>query len=287
MQQAEATVYLNGQYASKHAACWSVEDRGTLFADGVYEVVRYYAGRPFEIERHINRLQRSLAGIRLAEPGDVEHLKQISDAVVERNGLADAKVYWQITRGAAPREHAFPTEPIPGVLVMAYPAAPLEQASPPATCKAALHPDRRWADCWIKSLMLLPNVLAKQAAHDAGADEAILHHGQTITEGSATSVMAVCGGTLYTHPLDGRILGSITRQVLLEAAAELAIPVRERAPTVAQLRAADEVIICGTTTHVAAVTHLDDQPIADGAVGPVTQRLHAALLERMEAQCLR
>jgi D-alanine transaminase len=287
MSETEPVVYLNGRYVAKSSACLCVEDRGALFADGVYEVVRYYAGRPFELDRHLDRLRRSLAGIRLALPDAVASLRQISDTVVKRNGLTDAKVYWQVTRGAAPRAHVFPMDAEPSVLVMAYPAEPIDEApSEPAALGATLHPDRRWADCWIKSLMLLPNVLARQAAEEQGAQEAILHAGNRVTEGSATSVMMVEDGAVWTHPLDGAILGSITREVLLECAEALDIPAHESSFTVQTMRTADEVLLCGTTTHVAAVTHIDEAPVGDARPGPVARQLHAALMERVDAQCL-
>ena len=284
-QACEPVVYLNGAYLAKSAAHWPIEDRGTMFADGVYEVVRYYGGRGFAVDRHIERLKRSLAGIRLAMPREVDSLHTISNRVVAESGLSDAKVYWQVTRGTAERAHPFPTQTPANVLVLAYGAEPIELNAAPAALRASFQPDRRWADCWIKSLMLLPNVLAKQAAIEAGAEEAILHAGSKVTEGSATTVFIVCDGTLYTHPLDGAILGSITRELVIEQARSLGIAVKQVAFDCAALRAADEVFVCGTTTHVAAVTQVDDVCIGDGEVGPITRRLHAALLQQIGETC--
>jgi D-alanine transaminase len=285
MQEAGPIVYLNRQFMPKHEATLSVEDRGTLFADGVYEVLRYYDGQPFALEDHLARLQRSLSGIDLHLPYPVDELGAISDRLVRENQLAQAKVYWQITRGPATRQHAFPARPAPTVLMLAYPDQPLDAASEPPALSASLQPDRRWADCWIKSLMLLPNVLARQAAAQRGADEAILQHEGRVTEGSATSVMMVKNGQLYTHPLNGSILGSITRQILLQCAEALSIPAYEQVFTVEAMLNADEVLICGTTTHVAGITHVDDKPISTGQVGAVTCRLHDALIQRIARDC--
>jgi len=280
MSESDELVYLNGQEVPKREACLSVEDRGALFADGVYEVVRYYGGRGFALDRHMARLHRSLQGIRLEPPASLEQLPTVTDRLVERNGLTEAKAYWQVTRGAAARDHRFPGAAEPTVLVMTYPAepAPLE----PVALTGMLAEDRRWADGWIKSLMLLPNVLARQRAAENGADEAILHHGETITEGSATSVMMVRDGEIWTHPLDGRILGSITRQVMTEQARRAGVSVREAPFSVEALYRADEALICGTTTHVAGLTHVDGEPIGGGHIGPLTRRLHEWLLTAID-----
>lgn len=285
MARSEPIVYLNGRYLPKAEAGLPVEDRAALFGDGVYEVVRYYNGRAFEMDRHIDRLKQSLCGIRVTPPASVDSLNAISDHVVEQSGLAEAKVYWQVSRGAAPREHTFPSDAEPTVLVMAYPAEPVDPRNTCPAMRAILHPDRRWADCWIKTVMLLPNVLAKQAAVDAGAGEAILHAHGHVTEGTTTSVFAVFEGELFTYPLDGRILPSITRQVLIECAQREGLTVREEPVSVAALYQAAEVLIASTTSHVTGITHVDDHPIADTRVGPVTQRLHAALLQRINDAC--
>ncbi|MFW6059704.1 MAG: aminotransferase class IV [Phycisphaeraceae bacterium] len=278
-------VYLNGSYLPKHKAALSVEDRGTLFGDGVYEVVRYYGGRPLAIEAHVDRLRASLRGIALDAPADVAQLPAISDELVQRNNMADAKVYWQITRGPAPRDHALPAQPQPSVLVMSYPAAPVDAQRDCPGWRAITAEDRRWQDCWIKSLMLLPNVLARHAAQAAGAHEAILHRDGTVTEGSSTNAMIVRNDTLRTHPADRHILGGVTRRLVLDLAQQLGYTVREEAFTLDELRAADEVLLTGTTTHVAAVTHIDDQPIGAAAPGPVARALHEAFVRHVQTQC--
>ena len=290
MPHAAPTVYLNGTYLPYSDATLSVEDRGTLFGDGVYEVLRYYAGRAFAMPDHTARLGRSLAGIDL-HGVDVDALADASDELVQRNRLADAKVYWQVTRGPATRSHLIPDPPDlpePTVLILAYPADPApttpRDAAAPTTTAATVE-DTRWTQCWIKSLMLLPNSLARTRAHAAGAGEAVFCRAKPgtdavhVTEGSTTNLMIVRGGELFTHPDDGWVLGGVTRLAVLRLAGELSIPVHEQPFTPDQMLAADEVFICGTTSEVTAVTAIDGRPMADAAAGPVTSRLYRAYLE--------
>lgn len=283
---AEPFVYLNGRVLPKSEACLSVEERGVFFADGVYEVTRYYAGRPFELDRHLARLDRSLQAIRLPPPPELPQLPRITDDLLDRNGTPDAKVYWQITRGPAPRDYALPRAARPTVLVIAYALGPIDLGEPCPTLRAATAPDERWSNCWIKSLMLLANMLAANAALDAGADVAILHRDGRVTEGAAANVFVVRDGVLWTHPADRWILPGVTRAVVLDLARELGLPVREEAVAVDELRAADEVFLTGTTTQVAAVTSVDGQTIGGGVPGPITRRLHAAFLDRVRQACL-
>lgn len=278
-------VYLNGQYLPKREAALSVEDRGTLFGDGVYEVTRYYGGRPLAMAAHLARLRRSMEAIEIDEPDDVPALPEISDALVQRNDLEDAKVYWQVTRGpASPRNHAIPERANPSVLVMTYPAPAVDPHAACPAWTAILAEDRRWGDCWIKSTMLLPNTLARSAANRAGCDEAILQCDGRVTEGTSTNVLVVKDGVIRTHPANRRILGGITRAIVLELARGQGRTVREEAVTVEELIGADEVMLTGTTTHIAAVTHVDARAIGDGRPGPVTEALHHALMQHVLEQ---
>lgn len=278
-------VYLNGAHVPRHEATLSVEDRGTLFGDGVYEVIRYFGGRPLAMQAHLDRLRRSLAGIELPEPEDIARLPEISDALVPRNGLSEAKVYWQVTRGPGPRQHVMPDDPSPSVLVMTYPASPIDpQASCPAW-RTTLVEDRRWGDCWIKSLMLLPNVLARSQAARVGCQEAIMQRDGVVTEGSSTNVFIATGGELRTHPADRHILGGVTRNLIIELAQQEGYRVRESACGVEQMLSADEVFLTGTTTHIAAVTHVGDQAIGDAQPGPMTHALHRALMQHVLETC--
>ncbi|MCX5661104.1 MAG: aminotransferase class IV [Planctomycetota bacterium] len=278
-------VYLNGRFLPRAEATVDVEDRGTLFGDGVYEVLRVYFGKPLALAAHIERLHRSLGGIRLTPPAEAERLGAITTELLERNALREAKVYWQITRGTGPREHAFPAQPRPTLLMTASPLNPIDPASAPTQIKAITAPDERWHNCWIKSLMLLPNLLARQRAAEAGAGEAIFHRDGVVTEGTTSSAYIVREGAVWTHPADRWILGGITRLVLLEEARKAGIAVEERAFGLEDLRSADEVIVSNTTSHGQAVTHIDGQPVGNAQAGPVARRLHGLLMKRIVAEC--
>lgn len=274
-------IFHNGEFMPESDARLAVQDRGVLFADGVYEVVRVDRGRVFEMDAHVQRLARSLAGIEL--PGvDAEDFAGWTHELLRRNQLTDAKVYWQVTRGPAVRDFVYPAEPSPTVTLIAYPMPPLDHVAPLRTGRAIVVDDCRWTKCWIKSLMLLPASLAKTRAEGAEAVEAIFErakpgsHEKHITEGASTNLLIVRDGVLCTHPDDGWVLGGITRQALLDLARGLGIPTDEDQPfTRDAVLAADEVLIC-STTQLVAITTVDEHPIADGKTGPVTQQLHAA-----------
>ena len=285
----DSSVYNNGTFHAPEDAHLSVEDRGTLFADGVYEVTHYFHGQAFAMQAHMDRIRRSLAGIRIDEPPHLAELPAVSDRLVAELGVESAAVYWQVTRGPARRDHRLPAEPAPTVLAMAY-AAPraqdkLEPDAPVPTGKVVLAEDVRWKQCWIKTLMLLPNVLARDAAIAAGAQDAILHEGDVVTEATASNAFIVRDGEVHTHPTNGRILPGITRDVLLELAHDEGIAVRERPVTVDELRGADEVFLSSTTTNVTAITHVDGEPIGSGQAGPVTTALHAAMSRHITQAC--
>eukprot|EP00752_Nemacystus_decipiens_P013970 g12406.t1 len=277
------TVYLNGQYLHRTHATLSVDERGVHFADGVYEVVRYFNGKPFTMAEHLERLKRSLDGIDLA--CDAEAIAAISDELVARNGLTDARVYWQVTRGPGLRNHVIADGLVPTVYLSAEPAEPLIDAPPLQTISAITTLDDRWHNCWIKSLMLLPNTLAKTRAVKAGAAEAIFVRDGRVTEGSSTNVFAVFDGELYTHPADRYILEGITRNVVIELAKELYIPIHEQAFNASDLPAAEEVFITGTGTLLAAVTEVDSNRIDDGQAGSITKQLWDAFVSRVQADC--
>lgn len=289
MASTGSIVYLNGAFLPRQDAKLDIEDRGALFADGVYEVIRYYRGRAFELQAHVERLRHSLDAVRIHRPDDFERLAALSDELVKRNAMPEAKVYWQITRGAAPRDHVFKAHggPKPTVLMLAYSADPVPANAPPKLFKTILHADERWNNCWIKSLMLLPNVLARTKASEAGAQEAILHRDGRVTECTASSLFIVKQGELITHPADQWVLGSITRHVLIDEARAIGIRVHERVFTVDELLAADEAIIAGTTVHVCAVTHIDGVERFGGRAGSIATRLQSLLMSRIDRVCPR
>ncbi|MEM7576690.1 MAG: aminotransferase class IV [Planctomycetota bacterium] len=287
----DATVFFDGQFCKATDARFALEERGVLFADGVYEVVRYDAGRPFAMQPHVDRLANSLKGIDLRGV-DAQQFATLSDELMDRNGLNDAKVYWQVTRGdAGPRDFLIPQPPeaetSPNLVLIAYPATPVDRAGDPISGAGHVVEDCRWTKCWIKSLMLLPASLAKTAAKQHGALEAIFERQKPgleeshITEGGSTNVFIVRDGELHTHPNDGWVLPGITRDVLLDAAQQdLGLTVREQTFTRAEMLAADEVFVC-STTQLNPLTSIDGTPIGDGQSHPLTTKLHHAYLDRI------
>ena len=277
MAREKQIVYLNGAYMDRGEASISPEDRGFLFADGVYEVVISYDGKLFRIEDHVARLRRSLGGISIRGV-DAAILAEIAPELISRNDLGDtdAIVYMQVTRGAAPRLHAFPAEGTPPT---AYAFArrfqlPIDMIRDGTEIITV--PDIRWTRCDIKSVSLLPNVLAKQKAEDEGAGEAVFVRDGALTEGTASNFAAVFGGSLVTHQDCGFILSGITKKVIFEICADLGIPVQERPVRTGEFAYADEAMILSTTKEIVPVVRVDERVVADGRPGPVTLRLQKA-----------
>ncbi|MDH3585081.1 MAG: aminotransferase class IV [Phycisphaerae bacterium] len=283
---AKDIVYLNGAWTARSQATVGIEDRGLMFGDGVYEMVRYYNAVGLAMAQHLERLEQSLAAVQIRLPPELAGLDQISDELMRRNELADASVYWQVTRGVAPRRHAFPPAGTPPtVLAMAYPAPAFDPAAPLPTVKAISRTDRRWQLCSVKSLNLLANVLDAQAAADAGANEAILVRDGLVTEGTSRSILIVEGSCLRTHPLTDLILDSITRRIVLDLASSQGLQVVQEPFDMKRLMAADEVIAAGTTTEVATVLSVDGNPIGGGGPGPVAERLFRAFRNYVARSC--
>lgn len=272
-------VFFNGRFLPKDEVRISPDDRGFLFADGAYEVIRIYAGRLFMMEEHLDRLRYSLGELRITLPRQqIEDLARIAGELIRLNDLAlgEATIYIQVTRGEAPRKHAFPSGPTqPTLYVMASPFhPPLEKWE--LGVGVILVPDVRWARCDIKSLMLAANVLANQAAKERGAEEAIFVRDGIITEGTHTNVCAVFDGQLVTHPATNQILAGITRGLVLELCSRIGIPSRQAPIPVSDLPSAGELLLLGTTTQITPVVQVDGRPVAGGRPGPVTRRLQEA-----------
>jgi D-alanine transaminase len=278
-------VHLDGRYLPLDEARISPEDRGFLFGDGVYESLRYYpvstdvaATRGlFAVDRHLARLRRSLHGIQLGGV-DVDAIPPIAAELLDRNGLRDrdASVYLQITRGAAPRQHAFPGELArPTVYAIARPFDP-PHAQWEHGIGVALVDDVRWGRCDVKSIALLANVLASEEARARGATEAVFVREGEITEGAHTAVAFVQEGRLRTHPETARILPSVTRALVLELCERLGIEIDERPLRRSELGDVQEMIVLGTTTEVMPVVRVDGEPVASGTPGPLTRRLQEA-----------
>lgn len=267
-------VHLNGRLLPIEQATVSVLDRGFVFGDGVYEVIPVYARRPFRLTAHLARLAHSLDAIRLDNPHDEAEWTALIEALIAQNTLRDQAVYLQVTRGAAPRDHAFPAGVAPTVFMM---STPLDAPTPRQVAegvRAIGVPDPRWARCDIKTISLLPNVLLRQMAVDAGVDEAILFRDGILTEGAASNIFAVERGTLLAPPKDHHMLPGITYDLVLELAAALAIPVRIGRLEEARVRAADELWFASSPREVLAIVTLDGKPVADGRPGPLFRRMH-------------
>lgn len=266
--------YLNGEYVALRDARISPLDRGFLFGDSVYEVLPVFAGRMFLFREHFDRLARSLREIRLENPHTHEEWHAILEQLVVRNGGGDMYVYLQVTRGMEfGRNHAFPAVPVkPTVFAMASPLPVFTDAQRATGLTAITVQDFRWGRCDIKSTALLANVLMKQQAADAGANEAIIVRDGEVLEGSSTSVFIVVGGVLVTPPNSHRILPGTTRDAALSLATDV-MPVEIRSISIDELRAADEVWISAATRDVLPVTRVDGAPIGAGRPGPSYLRL--------------
>lgn len=274
-------IWLNGDVLPMADARLNVEDRGFQFADGVYEVVRLYDGQPFTLAEHLERLQRSAAGIELALPKSPREIADHVMRFVPRAGVRDGMVYLQLTRGVAPRNHVFPDHAHPTLLFYARPLPPVPPPGTAAGVRLMTVADERWKRCWIKAIALLPNVLAKNAAAAKGFDEAVFVENGIASECSASNLFAVLGNKLVTHPVGSKVLPGITRQVLIQVAAAMRLKVEERPLGIDEVRHADELFITSTTREISWASTLNDLTIGDGACGPITLRLHRAFQRRV------
>jgi len=278
--------YVNGHFVPHRQALVHIEDRGFQFADGVYEVCAVRAGRFLDEEGHWSRLKRSLGELAIESPLTAGALRLISRELLRRNRVRDALLYLQVTRGVAPRDHAFPKGARPSV-VMTLKHFDFEKAEARAAAGVAVRtlPDLRWARCDIKSVGLLPNVLAKQAAKSAGAFEAwLVDEAGAITEGASSNAWIVSAqGKLVTRHLDQAVLPGITRQTILGVVAAKRLALEERAFSLAEARAAREAFISSATTFVTPVIKIDDAPVGDGRPGEVARALRKAYIAAVAA----
>ncbi len=266
--------FVNGQFMPLAEAVVSVEDRGFQFGDGVYEVIRTYGGRPFQLNAHLARLERSAKAIDLPCPlSSAQWAERVAEGI-RLAGYQECKVYLQLTRGPAPRDHVFPTAVHPTV-VMTVRELHLLSEGLRSGVGAITIPDFRWGRCDIKSIGLLANVLARQRAKEAGAFEAIFIRDGEVTEGAVSNVMIVRRGVLVTAPEGEHILSGVTRSLVLELARKEGLAVQERPVSEAELRGADEVFLTGTTVEVLPVNRIDGITIGSGRPGPVASLLAA------------
>ena len=269
------TVYLNGQFLPLEDAKVSVLDRGFIYGDGVYELVPVYGRRPYRLRQHLARLQRSLDGIRLANPHTDAEWEAIIAGLIGRMTFADQGVYLQVTRGAAKRDHAFPAGVAPTVFMMSNPLVLPSREQVERGVAVVTAVDERWLHCDLKTISLLGNVLARQLAVDAGATETVLFRNGYLTEASASNVLLVRGGVIVAPPKDNQILPGITYDVAFELAREGGLPIEVRPVPKDEALAADEMWLSSSTKEVLAVTSLDGRPFAGGTPGPVFRKVHA------------
>lgn len=283
---ADPVAWLNGAFLPLAEARISPLDRGFLFADGVYEVIPAYRGRLFALEPHLGRLERGLAALGLTGAPERADLEALLVELAARNGGGDLAVYLQITRGAPPaRDHAFPAATPPTVFAMASPLKPAPAAQLRDGIAAVTLEDIRWGACHLKTIALLPNVLARQQALDRGAADAILVRDGLLTETAAGNLFLVRDGGLLTPPADHRILPGITRALLLELAAAAAIPYQERELPAAELATARELWLTSTTKELLPITRVDGRPVGDGRPGPLWRRLAGLFQDYKDRVC--
>jgi len=270
--------YVNGRYLPHSHGMVHIEDRGYQFADGVYEVTAIRDGAMVDPEMHLERLERSLGELRIPMPMSGRAILAVMAETARRNHVRDGIVYTQVTRGVARRDHAFPKDPRPGVVMTAR-SMDFESLARKARegVKVVSVPDIRWGRCDIKSISLLPNCLAKQDARERGAYEAWLVDGEgQVTEGSSTNAWIVDGeGRIVTRRASPEILNGITRRALLQLAAEEGREIVERPFTLEEAKAAREAFLTSTTAFVMPVVEIDGQPVGNGAPGMLTERLRA------------
>jgi D-alanine transaminase len=269
-------VLLNHSIIKREDSKVDIEDRGYQFGDGIYEVIRVYQGQPYTLKEHLERLERSATELSLSLPYSLEELQLKLNELIDKNKVQEGNIYLQVTRGVAPRLHTFPSSDVQ-VQLIAYtkkverPVSQHKEGVP-----VILTEDIRWLRCDIKSINLLGNVLARQKAAEQGCYEAILHRGDTITEGSLSNAFMIKNGTLYTHPATNMILNGITRQKVLILCQKLGIPIKEENYHINDLLSADEIFITNTNSEVMPVIRVDKKKIGPGTPGPLTLQLQEA-----------
>jgi D-alanine transaminase len=268
------TVYLDGRFLPLEDAKISVLDRGFIYGDGVYELIPVYYRQPYRLPQHLARLQRSLDGIRLANPHTDAEWETIVRELIARTPLDDQAVYFQVTRGVAKRDHSFPTGVAPTVFMMSNPLPLPTKEQIERGVAVVTAADERWLHCDLKTISLLGNVLARQLATDAGAVEAVLFRNGHLTEASASNVFIVRGGVIVAPPKDNQILPGITYDAAFELAREGGLSVEVRPIPRDEALAADEMWLSSSTKEVLPVTTIDGKSFASGVPGPLFRKMH-------------
>lgn len=266
--------WINGAVCDLAEAVVPLEDRGYLFGDGVYEVIKIYNGKPFYLRPHLDRLQKSASGIAMEIPYPMEKIEQEIASLIENSACKGGYLYMQVTRGSAKRDHLLPggTRPSMVMYVREYNSPATIEEIKPLNCITL--PDERWLNCYIKSINLLPNVMARHKAADAGAQEAIFYRsGGTVTEGTRTNTFAVIDGVVRTHPESKLILSGITRMIALDLLDKLNIPVSEEAFNLEDLGKASEVWTTSTGMEIVPVVTIDKRAVSESVPGPICRSL--------------
>ncbi len=281
----DSICYLNGEYLPLGDAKISVLDRGFIFGDGVYEVVPAYNRKPFCMEEHLARLKRSLDALSIPNPHTDEEWKRIILKLIEEHPANDQFVYFQVTRGVAKRDHAFPKDVKPTLFAMTSPFAPPSGETLEKGVSVITTIDNRWLRCEIKSVALLGNVLKRQEAVEAGVIEVVMFRDGLLTEGSATNIYAVIGGKVIAPPRDNKILAGIRYGLMARLCEAAGVPYEVRPVTKAEFLAADEMLMSSATKEVLPITTCDEQPVHGGKPGPVWQKLFLAYQAEKMKQC--
>ena len=279
-------IYLNGEFMPIEKAVIPVLDRGFIFGDGVYEVIPVYSRQPFRLGGHLERLQASLDSIRLKNPHSDSEWQERIERLIGLNETDDQSLYLQVTRGVARRDHAFPATVTPTVFMMSNPLLPAAADQIENGVGAITAPDNRWLRCDVKSTALLPNVLLRQLAADAGCAETLLLRDGMLTEGSASNAFIVSKGVLLAPPKSNLMLPGITYEVVLELAKANDVPLEVRNISESELRDAEEIWITSSSREILPVTALDGEAVGNGRPGPVFQRM-SELYQDYKAQIMR
>jgi D-alanine transaminase len=272
-------VFLNGKFMPIEEARVPVLDRGFIFGDGIYELVPVYSRVPFRMDEHLARLERSLAAVRIRNPYSRAEWREIILQLVAKQPFEDQGVYFQVTRGVAKRDHAFPKDSTPTVFIMANPLVNPPKELVERGAAAVTAADDRWHRCDIKSISLIGNCLLRQVSADVGAVETILFRDGILTEASASNVFVVKGGVILSPAKTNLILPGITYDVIAEIAQAAGLPLEYREISEAEVRAADEVWVTSSSKEVLAIVTLDGKPVAGGKPGPLFRRVHALYQE--------
>lgn len=269
-------ILVQNDFKDHEKVTYPFEERGLQFGDGIYEVIRIYNGNYYLLEEHVDRLFRSANAIRLALQFTKKELTSLLFELLTRNKMkTDGKVYLQATRGSATRDHSFPVDTAPNMYAYIQ-NLPRNVDHLEHGVSTITRPDIRWENCYIKSLNLLPNVLAKQEAKENNCFEAILHKDGLITEGSSSNIYMVKDGSIYTHPATNRILHGCVRMRVEKFARDLNIPFIEEGFSAENAMLADELFLTSSTTEITPIVYMDQVPIANGKPGPITKRLQKA-----------